>query len=127
MHHTFERPRGALRLCRRANAKIGNDCLKAAGDIAQAVRLCLQPFQRFFVNPPERTHLARDGVLESLDTLVQFGGIGGLSGALRVTPLMKREAETIQLRLEARETLLKTWIVLVHQGVARMIHKPIAK
>jgi hypothetical protein len=41
---------------------------------------------------------------------------------LRILPLAKRKAESIQLRLEATQTLFKAGIVVVHQVVA-MIHK----
>jgi hypothetical protein len=38
-------------------------------------------------------------------------------------PLMKSEAESIQLRLEARQPLFEARIVSMHRGSAMMIHK----
>ena len=51
---------------------------------------------------------------ERANALIDFGFARRLGAFLRL-PLMERKAETIQLRLEARQTLFETRIVLIHR------------
>ena len=85
--------------------------------------MTLELFQRLFVKTPQLLRFARNRFFERAHPLIEIGGrfSGGLT--LRVLPLMKGKAETIQLCLEARQPLFKAGIVLMHRGTIWMIHK----
>src|SRR5688572_4127333 len=68
----------------------------------------------------QRMSFAIECLFECADSVIDVSA--GWRALVRL-PLMKREAESIQLRLEARQALLETRIVLVHRGSRMMIHK----
>ena len=100
-------------------------------------RLLLKPLDRFFVHPAKRVQLMLHGLFELLNTvLFRVRLIGGrpsiqdvsalldqlrqprfhrLELFLRLLPLMKGEAETIELRFELGKPLFEVRTLLNHQ------------
>ena len=100
---------------RGADAEIGDQAREAARQLAQAFGLRLKLLQRFLVKLPQGPRFTSDRLFERAESLVEIEFVGRSGLPLRLAPLMKRQAETIQLRLEARQTLFQTWIVLLHR------------
>jgi hypothetical protein len=119
VNDAFERPGGGGALARGrmggADAQVGEECLKAARQLAEALRLRLKLFQRFLVELPQRARFAGDCLLECAKPLVEIERVCRASLALGLAPLMKGQAETIQLSLETRQTLFQTWIARLHR------------
>jgi hypothetical protein len=65
------------------------------------------------VHRSQRKGFAIEGLFERADSLIQIRA--GRRVLVRL-PLVQGEAESIQLSLEARQTLFETRIVLVHWG-----------
>ena len=59
---------------------------------------------------------ARNCLFERAHALIEIGGWIRRRVTLCVLPLMQGEAETIQLRLEARQPLFEAGIVLMHRA-----------
>jgi hypothetical protein len=81
--------------------------------------------ERLFVHLPEHVRFTVQRFFERSDALIYALRAGRLNCFLVLLPLMKSEAEPIQLGFETGETLLEIGIVLIHRESARMIHKPI--
>jgi hypothetical protein len=95
-------------------------------DFFEACGLGLQLLERLFVHPPERVRFTVQRFFERSDALIYALSARRLNCFLVLLPLMKSEAEPIQLGFETGETLLEIGIILIHRESVRMIHKPIA-
>src|SRR4029450_4226363 len=105
-----------------ADSQIGHESLKVARQLAQTLGVRHQLLERLLVDLSQCLWFARNGFFEGPNTLIRRWRIFRRDLLLRVLPLTKREAETIQLRLESTQALFKARIVFVHRVVA-MIHK----
>jgi hypothetical protein len=116
----FKRPVGgrprARHLGARVQTEISEERLNRAREFGEILRVALELFERFFVQLSQRLSFARDRFFDRAHPLIEISE--GLSGRLSlcVLPLMKGKAETIQLRLEARQPLFKARIVLMHRA-----------
>jgi hypothetical protein len=61
----------------------------------------------------QRMSFSIESFFEPADTLIE---VGARRGVILRLPLMKGEAESIQLGFESRQSLFETRIVLVHRG-----------
>ena len=94
-------------------------------DLFEACCLGLQLLERLFVHPPEHVRFTVQRFFERSDALIDVLSAGRLNCFLILLPLMKREAEPIQLGFETGKTLLEIGIIVIHRKSVRMIHKPI--
>jgi hypothetical protein len=86
----------------RAHSQVDDERLEAPQEIAQTLHLSMKLFQRLFMDLLQCQRLASNGLLEGANPLVEILWGCGRQLTLGSRPLTKGEAETIQLRLEAR-------------------------
>jgi hypothetical protein len=94
-------------------------------NLFEACCLGLQLLERLFVHLPEHVRFTVQRLFERSDALIDVLRAGRLNCFLVLLPLMKREAEPIQLGFETGKTLLEIGIIVIHRKSVRMIHKPI--
>jgi hypothetical protein len=93
--------------------QLGEYRLNVGAQLLQTRRVRLQLLHRFFMHRPQRMGFSIDCGFECTDAVID------VSASRRVLvrlPLMKGEAESIQLSFEARQPLFEARIVLVHRG-----------
>ena len=112
MDDTFEWPGGGFRRrwCRHAPARLqlGEHRLNVRAQLLQTCRVRLQLLHRLLMHQTQRMSFPIECLFECADPVID---ISARRRVLVRLPLMKREAESIQLSLEARQTLFETRIV----------------
>jgi hypothetical protein len=115
MDDTFEWPGGGFRRrwCRHAPAslQLGEHRLNVRAQLLQTRGVRLQLLHRLLMHQTQRMSFAIECLFECSDPVIDVSA--GRRVRVRL-PLMKGEAESIQLRLEARQALFETGVVLMH-------------
>ena len=84
-------------------------------DLAEIRGLRLKLPEGFLMKNPKRQCFSIERLLDRAHSLGDVGGARALRDAVGLLPLMEREAEPIQLRLESRQALIQIGIVLTHR------------
>src|SRR5688572_23515630 len=96
-----------------AGLQLGEHRLYVRAQLLQTRGVRLQLLQRLLMHRPQRMSFSIDCFFETADPVID---VRARRRVLVRLPLMKREAEWIQLRLEARQPLFEARIVFVHRG-----------